>query len=63
MSKKTYETPRLEVVEMESVLPIATSITGTGDGKGATINFDDDMEEEDQSVCRSAGYTNLWEDE
>lgn len=63
MSKRTYEAPRLEVVEMENMLPIATSITGTGDGKGATINFDDDMEEEDQSELRSSNFFNHWGEE
>ena len=61
MNKKTYEAPRLEVVEMENMLPIATSVTSNE--KGATITFDDDMDEGDQSELRSSNFFNHWGEE
>lgn len=62
MKKKTYESPKLCIIEMENMLPIAASVGADGKG-GATINFDDDMEEEDQSELRSSNFFNHWGEE
>ena len=62
MEKKKYEAPHLEVVKVESVLPIASTIVQDENGNGS-VDLSGLDEEKGQDELRSGEYFNVWDDE
>lgn len=63
MRKKLYETPHVNIMEVETVIPIATSFTPNGDGVQSDLGSINDDTEVSPDVIRSSSYFNVWEDE
>ena len=64
MEKKLYQTPHIDIVEVETVMPIATSLTSNGKG-GVQSDLGDieNGEGMSQDEMRSSNFFNHWADE
>lgn len=63
MGKKLYETPHISIMVVETVIPIATSITSNGDGVQSDLGSISDDTEVSPDAIRSSSYFNVWDDE
>ncbi len=64
MEKKLYQTPHIDIVEVETVMPIATSLTPNGkDGVQSDLGDIESGEGMSQDEMRSSNFFNHWADE
>lgn len=62
MTKKLYKTPHIDIMEVETVVPIASSLTPNDNGVECDLGSINDGSEVSPDIIRSSSYFNVWED-